>query len=397
MSNRLEQNTEDTREERIVQEIQGEDYDSLSEAPEQIVSGEKTYRLTDTDYEEVYREEEQEQTIREEMVLSSEDTSSLPRTLIRDGVEYLLDEDSLSLRVSRTELRRDLDILEEYVTYMVEDNDIEELQKEIVRDGTPLELIEVEYRVAETTESGIPSAYEAVCRYAVNVEQENEIPVEWTATAVYTGTKRESVLDHVIAKNTYEQILEPEILEESVSVKEEEQREGLETEGEMETATIEEAGVPLGAALEEEVSLDATLERPLNEAVFLNHTVAGAAGGLILGGAFACCLFVRRKNRVSIHMGGQRGEVGQLLGKTCARVEKGLLVVRIPERLMELPGVRLKKLVLKPSGQLLRGRIRQMKIVSSAGVLFAGLKDTVVLWEDGISGLDERKTTEGLA
>ena len=325
---------------------------------------------------------EEEQTIQEEFVLTSDDTGQIPRTVIHDGTEYVLDESSIQIRVSKTELWRDQQVLEEYVTYDVEDNDIDRLEREITKDGKVLELIGVEYSVTETTESGLPLAYAAKCRYAVNVDRDREVPVEWKATADYTGNVEEAeqeavafeAADSVDVSGTAAGVealqslpaeAEPEqdVLQNELDVTEMEE---IQTIGEMEA--FEEEPVPLAAAIEKPV-------------ISPGSVAAGVTGTALIGAAVFYAVFQRKRNRVSVYMSGQEGKKGKFLGKTCASVQNGRLVIPIPEKILQLPGVHFKELVLKPSGKLLNGSFGRAKIVSSAGILYAGVQDTMSLWE----------------
>ncbi|MCI8549299.1 MAG: hypothetical protein HFI68_01685 [Lachnospiraceae bacterium] len=262
-------------EEYIVQERKGNSYDSLSEPPNEIVSEGTVYQLVGTDYEEVYREEEHQKTIQEEIYLSSENFGQIPEVITRDGMEYALDEESVEIQVSRMEMRKDLDVMEEYVTYILEDNDIDRLQKEIVREGRPLELIEVEYSVTKATESGIPLEYAARCHYAANVDREYEVPVEWKAAAVYSGTEQESILEEVIARSTYERIPETEMIAET-------------EEASQENTVIEDMEVPMAG----------TIERP---AAVIEDIVTGGAGILLMGAFLTFLLIYRKRHPGFIH------------------------------------------------------------------------------------------------
>ena len=258
-------------EDYIVQELKGSSYDTLSEPPNQIMYGETAYQLVSTDYEEVYGEEDHQRMIQEEIFLSSEDIGQIPEKIIRDGMEYTLDKKSVEIKVSRMEMRKDLDVMEEYVTYTLEDNDIERLQKEIVREGRPLDLIGVEYSVTNATESGIPLEYAAKC----HVDREYEVPVEWKATADYFGTEQESILEEVIARSTYERIAEAGIAEETEEVSQE-------------NTVIEEVEVPMAG----------TIEKPAAE---IDEIVTGGAGIFLMGAFLMFLLIFRKKHQGFIH------------------------------------------------------------------------------------------------
>ena len=360
---------------------------------------------------------EEERTIEEEFILTSEDAGQVPETVTRGGTTYRLNEGSIDIQVTKKELWKDQAVLEEYVSYAVEDNDIERLQKEITKDGRTLKLIGVEYHVTETTQSGLPLAYEAVCRYAVNVDRDREVPIQWKATASYTGTVEEAAEEETAQE---EETLQGEEQQErgeagpegspglpAGEIAEAETSEETKTSGE--PGNAEEAAVSGGAEVsgeaedsrtseslwetetggetetfgEETVPLAASVEK---SAVPLNDAVAGFMGTVLLGAVFAYCILVRRKNQVTVYTRGG-DEQGRFLGKTFARQEKGFWIIPISERLLRQSGTGTGGLVLKPSGRVLRGKARKAKIVSPAGTFYKEVQDTMDLWEDSPSGM----------
>ena len=139
-----------------------------------------------------------------------------------------------------------------------------------------------------------------------------------------------------------------------------------------ETETFAEEAVPLASSMEE-------------SAVPLNDAVAGFLGTVLLGTAFVCGIVARRRNLVTVYANGGEKK-GRFLGKTFARREKGFWVIPISERLLRLSGSGTGELVLRPSGKVLRGRIRKAKIVSPTGTFYKDVEDTMALWEDNLSG-----------
>lgn len=327
---------------------------------------------------------EEEQTIQEEFVLTSEDDGQVPRTITRDGKEYRLDEDSLRIQVSKTELWREQQVMDEYISYAVEDNDIDRLQKEITKDGKVLELIGVEYSITETTESGLPMAYEARCHYAVQVENDQEIPVEWKAAADYVSMEQVSEPDRMALRST-EESLEPE----AESEVESETGPGPETEPEtkleMESEQKEEPGAETEPEEEEEletismeedmVPLAASLGKP---ALPLGAVAAGFTGTLLMGTFFLLFLFRRKQSQVLVYSGSDKGKDKVFLGKTYARQERGVLVIPIPEKLAGSMAGTVQKFILRPSKRLLKGKVRQAKIVSARGLWFTKLEESMV-------------------
>ena len=339
---------------------------------------------------------EEERTIQEEFILTSDDAGKVPKTITRDGTEYTLDESSVELSVSKKELWRDQAVMEEYVTYTVEDNDLDRLQREVTKDGNTLELIEVDYTVTEMTQSGLPLAYEARCRYAVNVDQDREVPVEWKAVASYTGTVENPVAEYETEEETSEAASEAggifgDLPEEETDETLEAREEPLET---AETEALEklEFVSEVETLAEEAVPMAASVKEPF---LSFSDAAAGTAGALFLGAALVCGILYQRKNKVAVHMRSPEGKSGEFLGKVWARKKKGLLVVSLPKKFLSRPGIQIKELVLKPSKTLLRGRAKRAKIVSSVGIFYADVKDTMTLWEDRT--FDMGKPTEQLA
>ncbi|MDI9241907.1 hypothetical protein [Fusibacillus kribbianus] len=307
----------------LIKEYRAETKDRLPDFPDRIRTDGKIYQYIDTEYEEIYEDKSEEVTLTEETVLESDDISQVPRTITRDGIEYKLDEASVTVTVSRSETITGTDILEEYVTYTLPDNDIERLTKQITKDGKTLDLISVEYSVTKATESGVPTEYAARCRYATNIEYEEENPVEWTATATYAGTKTEKVLKEVVARCTYELV-------------------GTEA------SIVQEPSV-----------LPAVI-------------VGGATGAVLIGAFFVFFFFRRRKNTVELYVRGNKKPIH--MGHIYAKKKNGVWEFKIPTDFTTIPIVSKESILLKPSKGILKSKIRQARIVSPYGVFFTEIE-----------------------
>ena len=305
------------------QQYQADSYEELPEIPDRVEREDGTYELIHVDYEENYGEEGHRVTLTEQSVLSSEDTSQIPTRLERDGIIYYLVEDSISVDVSRTETREGITIEEKYVTYSVPDNDIDRLQRQITNEaGEVLELISVDYVVTQSTADGVPTEYAANCRYAANVAYTEEIPVEWTATATYSGTRTEEVLEKVTATAQYSLI-------------------------------------------------------PVEEQPFPYKGIAAAATGVILIGAFFIFFLFRRRTDFKIYYQEYGSGKQILLGRTKAVKRENVWYVQIPQKITK--SVDINFLILKPSNYLFKQAPKPVKVVSEKGFIFMKLEKEMML------------------
>lgn len=312
-----EQETEAVREE-LVKEERAATKEDLPETEKEIRENGKDYELLYTEYEDVYEDQETPVTRTEQVVLTSEDTSGIARSMTEDGVTYQLEESSITVEVSKSETLTGTDIIEEYVTYTMPDNDIDRLTRQIAKDGQILDLISVNYQVASASPSGVPLSYTAVCRYAANIEVSETNPVEWTATVIYNGVKTEQVLKEVVARSTY----------------------GVRVEAVVEHTRIHPAVI-----------------------------VTGVTGVAVLG-AFFVFLFFRKRNQLEIYMPGTGGEVR--IGSAAVKKKNGHWEAVLPEKIVNIPDINMESVTVKPAKAVLKHKGEPIKIRLLGQTVYVG-------------------------
>ncbi|MGN0973315.1 MAG: hypothetical protein ACI4OT_01085, partial [Bacilli bacterium] len=103
-----------------------------------------------------------------------------------------------------------------YKEYLIEDtktytnldtNDLNNIPKQVMKDGMVLDLITTNWEVTETRkiqENSIPSKYKATCYYATKKRVDN--PLTYIVTAEYTGTADKTIENDYIYEITYKNV-----------------------------------------------------------------------------------------------------------------------------------------------------------------------------------------------
>lgn len=118
--------------------------------------------------------------------LSPNEIAEVPRYIVEDNAVYELDEESITVEETGNGSAEGADV----VTFSrkvedLSDNDLARLEKEIVSEGIPCELLSVAYKVEEEDKNGMPVRYSAVCEYGGLKKYSTSYPVAWRLTAHY--------------------------------------------------------------------------------------------------------------------------------------------------------------------------------------------------------------------
>ena len=119
---------------------------------------------------------------------------------------YKLDVNSINVETQYNGYKEKL--IEETKIYTnLETNDLNNIPKQIKKEGLTLDLIATNWEVAETRkiqENSIPSKYNATCYYATKIKVKN--PLTYNVTAQYSGTADKIIENDYIYEITYKHI-----------------------------------------------------------------------------------------------------------------------------------------------------------------------------------------------
>lgn len=130
--------------------------------------------------------------------LASDETAQVPRRIVEGRFIYELDEASIVVEVSGSESAEGADV----VTFSqkirdLSDNDLARIEKTAVFEGISCELLSAVYTVEEEDENGMPVRYSAACWYGGLKKYSTPYPAAWRMTARYdlcgTTTEIEAV------------------------------------------------------------------------------------------------------------------------------------------------------------------------------------------------------------
>ena len=112
-------------------------------------------------------------------------------------------------------------LVEETKTYEnLDKNDLDNIPKQIIKDGKTFDLITTNWQVVENIEIGenlVPSKFTAICNYATTQTIQN--PVTYSVTAQYDGIAEKIVKENYNYEITYKPIIENEPQEENTEQK----------------------------------------------------------------------------------------------------------------------------------------------------------------------------------
>lgn len=180
--------------------------------------------------------------------LPAGEVTRIPRYEDEGDVLYVLDEDSIRIRVTGTDKAEGADVLT--VTRRLTelpDNDLERIPMTISHTGNTCELLYVVYEETDWDEYELPVEYEALCCYGWLEKYEVSYDTEWEATMTYIGYPVGSRLTSTAVRYFYEGegfLEQMEMQEEETIVAQVEQREG-QMERRMKAGGKEEDKTPL--------------------------------------------------------------------------------------------------------------------------------------------------------
>lgn len=118
--------------------------------------------------------------------LDSKETAQIPRYIVEEDAIYMLDESSIVVDETERGSTEGADVVK--FSRKVEDlsdNDLERIEKTMVREGINYELLQVVYEVVKVDEYGIPISYSADCEYGGLKKFGISYPIAWQLTAWY--------------------------------------------------------------------------------------------------------------------------------------------------------------------------------------------------------------------
>lgn len=119
---------------------------------------------------------------------------------------YKLDVNSINVETQYNGYKEKL-IAETKIYSNLDTNDLNNIPKQIRKEGLILDLITTNWKVAETRkiqENSIPSQYNATCYYATKIKVDN--PLTYNVTAQYNGTADKVIENDYIYEATYKHI-----------------------------------------------------------------------------------------------------------------------------------------------------------------------------------------------
>lgn len=122
--------------------------------------------------------------------LSADKTTQIPRYIVEEGMAYVLDEASIALEETGRSSSEGADVVTtgRYVEGLP-DNDLERIEKTIIYEGITCDLLCVAYEVTGEDEDGIPVEYSAVCEYGGLKAYEKSYPSAWQAVVWYDACR----------------------------------------------------------------------------------------------------------------------------------------------------------------------------------------------------------------
>lgn len=118
--------------------------------------------------------------------LNADEVTQIPKYIVEDDTPYVLDEASIVVEETGRSSSEGADVVT--VSRKVEhlpDNDLERIEKSITHEGLPCELLYVVYEISEEDEDGIPVEYSAVCEYGGLKKYSRSYSSAWQAEVWY--------------------------------------------------------------------------------------------------------------------------------------------------------------------------------------------------------------------
>lgn len=130
--------------------------------------------------------EEAEKRLMKTIPLAADTVTQVPKYIVEQNVTYMLDESSIAVEETERGSAEGANVVT--VSRKVEnlpDNDLERIEKTILHEGISCDLLSVVYQVEEEDENGIPVRYSAACEYGGLKKYSTSYPSAWQMTAWY--------------------------------------------------------------------------------------------------------------------------------------------------------------------------------------------------------------------
>lgn len=129
--------------------------------------------------------------------LDADTVTQIPKYIVEDDTPYVLDESSIVVEETGRSSSEGADVTT--FSRKVEnlpDNDLDRIEKSIVQEGISCELLCVVYETTKEDEDGIPVEYSAVCEYGGLKKYSKSYPSAWEAKVWYDAYEvtRETVI-----------------------------------------------------------------------------------------------------------------------------------------------------------------------------------------------------------
>lgn len=126
------------------------------------------------------------ESLTKKILLDSESTAQIPRYIREDGITYRLDESSIEVEeIGRNSSEGARVVTKSWKVENLPDNDLERIEKTKTEDGISWELLCVIYEVTKEDEDGIPVEYSALCEYGGLEKYSSSYPSKWQAVCRY--------------------------------------------------------------------------------------------------------------------------------------------------------------------------------------------------------------------
>lgn len=137
--------------------------------------------------------------------LDAETVTQIPKYIVEEGVSYVLDESSIVVEETGTNSAEGAKVITTFKKVeSLPDNDLERIEKEIDCNGIPCELLYVVYEVTKEDEDGIPIEYSAVCTYGGLEKYSKPHPLAWQALVSYDAYELIEGLEIVAEQEVWE-------------------------------------------------------------------------------------------------------------------------------------------------------------------------------------------------
>ncbi len=118
--------------------------------------------------------------------LNAETVTQIPRYIMEGNAAYILDEAKITIEETGYGSSEGADVVT--ASRKIEklpDNDLARIEKSIIHDGIPCDLLCVVYEITEKDKLGIPKEYAAVCEYGGLKKYSRSYPSSWQAIVCY--------------------------------------------------------------------------------------------------------------------------------------------------------------------------------------------------------------------